>query len=153
MAEFRTASGLASATPFLRTASGLVKATAIFFGAAGPVPGGGGEAPDVTAAANPAAVFGTGRFPTVTTGSTSVGVGGGKAPFTFAWTTVDASGVWEITSPASATTAFRCTTAIQSDSQDATFRCTVTDANGKTATVDVTAQAYRYGSDDGTIQR
>ncbi|MEN2749356.1 hypothetical protein [Sphingomonas sp. T9W2] len=153
MAEFRTASGLASATPFLRTASGLVKATARFFGESGPVDGGGGEAPDVMAAANPASVFGTGRFPTVTTGSTTVGVSGGKTPFSFAWTTVDASGSWEITSPTNATTAFRCTSAVQDDSQDATFRCTVTDANGKTAAADVTAQAYRYGTNDGTIQR
>lgn len=153
MAEFRTASGLTSATPFLRTASGLVKATAIFFGTAGPVEGGGGEAPDVTAAASPASVYGTGRFPTVTTGSTTVGVSGGKAPFAFAWSLVEASGTWEATSPTAATTAFRCTTAVEDDLQDATFRCTVTDANGKTATVTVTAQAYRYGSNDGTIQR
>ncbi|MGN7160831.1 hypothetical protein [Sphingomonas sp. SAFR-052] len=153
MAEFRTASGLTSATPFLRTASGLVKATAIFFGTAGPVEGGGGEAPDVTAAANPASVFGTGRFPTITTASTTVSASGGKAPFAFAWALVDAIGSWEATSPAAATTAFRCTTAIEDEPQDATFRCTVTDANGKTATVDVTAQAYRYGSNDGTIQR
>lgn len=153
MAEFRTASGLASATPFLRTASGLVKATARFFGESGPVDGGGGEAPDVTATASPQSVYGTGRFPTITTASTTVSVSGGKAPFAFAWTLVEALGTWDATSPTSATTAFRCTSANEDDIQDATFRCTVTDANGKTATADVTAQAYRYGSNDGTIQR
>lgn len=153
MAEFRAASGLVSATPFLRTASGLVKATAVFFGITGPVAGGGGEAPDVTAAANPQAVYGTGRFGTVTTSSTTVIVSGGKAPFAFAWAAVEAFGTWEVTSPTAATTAFRNSSAVDDEAQDAIFRCTVTDANGKTATVDVTAQAYRYGSDDGTIQR
>lgn len=150
MAEFRTASGVINTTPYLRTASGLVEVGATFFGVSGPIDGGGGQQPAIVAAASPSIAYGTGRVPTIITGLTTVTPSGGAAPYSYAWSLIDtAYGTWTATQPAAATTAFKIVGALEDEPSNATFSCLVTDANGKTATVTVEAQAYRYGASNG----
>lgn len=73
---------------------------------------------------------------TATTGSVTATPAGGQTPFTYAWTRI--SGVGTIGSPTSATTAFSQTLGI-GDDVSGTFRCTVTDSVGSTATSDIVA--------------
>lgn len=82
--------------------------------------------------------FGTG---TATTNATTVTPSGGTAPYTYAWTRVsyEASVAPSITSAAAASTTFTQTGIGTGESYGAVFRCTVTDANGLTATADVSA--------------
>lgn len=69
------------------------------------------------------------------TQTTAVTVSGGVSPYFYAWERI--SGAGEIDTPNSATTFFTKTAANPGSS--GVFRCTVTDAQGGTATVNVTA--------------
>lgn len=79
-----------------------------------------------------------------TTGTVTVTPSGGTAPYTYAWARVGAaadSGPYQASAPSAATTAFSdvdstvCTADVNSSE---TWRCTVTDDNGRQATIDVT---------------
>ncbi len=76
------------------------------------------------------------------TGNSFCTVEGGVAPFTYLWEEVSASGVWTIVSPASSLTGFIASAVDPIDTRTATFKCTVTDANGEIAasnTIEATA--------------
>jgi hypothetical protein len=100
-----------------------------------------------TAQALPDTVFGAASRPgtaTVYTNQTSVTVTGGRAPYTYAWSTDPSFSVTAINSPA---TTFRA--GVDSgDTLEADFFCTVTDAAGRTAvTNSVHASVTNYGRD------
>lgn len=91
----------------------------------------------LTASASVSSVEGYGNSITsigITTASVTATPTGGTAPYTYAWTRTDGGAdAWTITTPTAATTSFRATAVLPSDNQTATFICTVTDANGRTA--------------------
>lgn len=89
---------------------------------------------------------GSGSTITVTTNSISVNVSGGTGPFTYAWTEVGVSTAdWTILSPSASSTRFSAPVETASF-ESANFRCTVTDARGRTGTIDVPATVYNFGS-------
>jgi hypothetical protein len=96
--------------------------------------------PALTLAASPESVSGVSTLGTVVTNGTTVTPTGGVSPYTYAWTRV--SGVGEISSPTSASTAFYYN-APGFANYTGTFRCTVTDSLGTTATADVDAEFER----------
>jgi hypothetical protein len=76
----------------------------------------------------------------VTTASVLASPSGGIAPYTYAWTRIDASAyTWTIGSAAAATTSFTGTNIPDGVATFATFRVTVTDAAGRKATADINA--------------
>lgn len=79
-----------------------------------------------------------------TTNSVTVTPAGGSAPYTYAWTFVSGDSV-TVNSPASATTSFSTTLAPE-DETSSVYRCTVTDDNGTTATVDVIVNLASFSS-------
>jgi hypothetical protein len=87
---------------------------------------------------------------TISTSGATVSPGsGGTAPYTYAWALVSDDGLggtWSAVLPTSATSTFRASAVAPGVASDATFRCTVTDARGRTGTVDVTALVVNYGS-------
>ena len=100
-----------------------------------------------TAQASPDTVFGAASRPgsaAVYTNQASVTVSGGKAPYTYAWST-DPS--FNVTAPTAAATTFRA--GVESgDTLEADFFCTVTDADGRTAVTNtVHATVSNYGRD------
>jgi hypothetical protein len=82
----------------------------------------------------------------VSTGSVTVTVEGGVAPFTPLWARTDGGGTtWAISDHTAASTSFS-TSLAAGDSDTATFACTVTDATGATAVSnDITATAVNLG--------
>lgn len=74
----------------------------------------------------------------------TVTVSGGVAPFTYAWTRDSGSATINATLPAAATTRFSATVPYDSE-VSANFVCTVTDANGATATASVLATLTHVG--------
>lgn len=80
------------------------------------------------------------------TNSVTVTASGGKAPYTYAWARVGAaadSGPYQAAAPTAATTTFSDVDSSVCDADintDETWRCTVTDDNSQTATVDVTVR-------------
>lgn len=104
-----------------------------------------------SASANKSSVLGSGTGPSPTgdpgsTDSVAVTPSGGVAPYTYAWAVVGAnadSGPYQANGPTSATTAFSDADSSVSDLDvvtTETWRCTVTDANLDTASVDVTVE-------------
>lgn len=83
----------------------------------------------------------TGASSSLTTNSVTATPSGGFAPYTYAWTLITNGGRNASTagSPTSATTTFTKTGLINGDSIDDTWRVTVTDSIGQTATADTTA--------------
>lgn len=75
----------------------------------------------------------------VTTGSITCSPTGGTAPYSYAWTFVSGNS-FTVDSPTSATTAFS-TTLSTAETKTATYRCTITDANGEAAFADETVTA------------
>lgn len=71
----------------------------------------------------------------LTTNSVTVSVQGGNGPYTYAWANV-AGTLVNVTSPTAATTTFSKTEP-PGKNIFATYRCTVTDSRGRTASVDV----------------
>lgn len=95
----------------------------------------------MTLAASPTFVSGGRAGPgSVTTGTTTATPTGGQAPYTYSWARVGA-GSGTPTAPTAATTAFTRGMGL-GETADETFRCTVTDALGATATADVDAQFF-----------
>lgn len=107
-------------------------------GLVGAVISGGG----LSASASPPAVsktqgsFGPGAL-TLTSNTTTVTPAGGVAPFTYAWAYLSGDTGVNPTAASSATSAFSGSIAV-GEVKSTTFRCTVTDANGATATASVT---------------
>lgn len=101
-------------------------------------------APALTLSASPSSASGIAASNTpinVTTNSVTAVPTGGTGPFTYAWTVVSftAGASPVITSSTNAATTFRQNTMTPDTTASAVFRCTVTDAFGLTATVDVPA--------------
>lgn len=90
---------------------------------------------------------------TAVTNTTTAAPAGGTAPYTYAWTLLTNGGgtASYATNPSSATTAFVKTGMAQSTSFTDTWRVTVTDANGETATAGVFA-VFSNGSTGGPVE-
>lgn len=90
----------------------------------------------------------SGSFVSISTNMVTVTVTGGTPGYSYSWAQIDGPDVaWRSTSPTSATTSFRRTSVGPGDSWSATFVCTVTDANGQTATSNpVTATVTNLGN-------
>ncbi len=84
----------------------------------------------------------------VTTSEVVATPSGGTAPYTFLWERTDAAPTdWTIIAPTSQATTFRAAAVGPGDSFDATFTCTVTDANGNSVVSgEVSANAINYGT-------
>ena len=82
----------------------------------------------------------------VDTNDVTVTASEGTEPYSYAWTqTVGDSEDWSIETPLAPATRFSGLGVPGGSTFEATFRCTVTDARGRTGTVDVTARAINYG--------
>ncbi|MGE5563125.1 MAG: hypothetical protein ACM3ZV_07415 [Bacillota bacterium] len=90
-------------------------------------------------------VSATGTTSTVTTATVAITVTGGTAPFTHNWAKISGAGISAV-SPTSKDTAFRAVNLNTGDSRSATFRYTVTDANGIQASCDVAVTIRRTSS-------
>ena len=93
----------------------------------------------------PATLYGSGSGATssgsVTTGSASVTVSGGIAPYTYAWSYISGNSSITITTPTGSSTTFSATVA--GIPKQANYQCTVTDSLGHTAvsgTINVTLE-------------
>lgn len=109
--------------------------------------------PPLSATISPGFAFGS-RSAKITisvpTGFVTASPVGGKAPFSYAWTQI--SGMTAaIGSPSAATTNFSMRV-IPYETEAAQFRCTVTDADGKTASAIVTASFVNLGGNGGLPQ-
>jgi hypothetical protein len=95
----------------------------------------------LSASASPTSVLGLSFSSVCLTDDTTVTPSGGAGPYTYAWTLITFSGGNSptVTAASFATTAFRQTGSGGPESNTATFRCTVTDSLGATATADVDA--------------
>lgn len=103
-------------------------------------------AEQLTASANPSSVGGTQSSDqpiTVTSEGTTASPTGGRAPFTYAWTQISGPSA-TITAPTMATTQFRATVN-PFDTVSLSFRCTITDAVGQSASTEVTALLNNLG--------
>lgn len=78
-----------------------------------------------------------------TVGVTASG-SGGTAPYSYSWVWVSGDSAISANSPSSATTSFAATVST-GDNFRASFRCTVMDAVGATATVNVSVNIYCTG--------
>lgn len=102
----------------------------------------------LTVTAEPPSAIGTAYisdFVFVTTNSVTATVSGGTAPYTYAWTRVSGDAGFNALTGSSASTRFRISLDVGGEAF-AVFRCTVTDARGRTGTVDVEATAYNFGN-------
>lgn len=82
----------------------------------------------------------------VTTQATTATGSGGTEPYTYLWSEVTSDGAWTITAPSSRTTSFRATSLAENDTRSGTFKCTVTDARGRTGEFEVDAFCQNYGN-------
>jgi hypothetical protein len=149
---FRTASGLVEVTPFLRTGSGLVECGGMMFRAASGLVN-TGTAKRITASANPVTAYGAAENPgaqQVLTNSVEAKPLNGTAPFTYAWARTNGDELFAA-SPTAAITAFRGFVG-SGQTKTAAFRCTITDASGRTAlTPEVEATVANYGNGNAQL--
>lgn len=90
----------------------------------------------LTAFATPSSIYGSHFGPGVAaTPAVTISVTGGTTPYTYAWTKVSGD-TMTVANPTGASTGFSATVGY-GDSLNATYRCTITDAAGRTKTVDV----------------
>lgn len=82
----------------------------------------------------------------VTTQPATATASGGTEPYSYLWSTVTSDGAWVITSPNSRTTSFRRSALSEAQTSTATFKCTVTDARGRTGEAEVDAICQNYGN-------
>lgn len=75
----------------------------------------------------------------VTTNSVTCSPTGGVGPFTYLWENIAGEGNAFAVSPTNASTTFHLANVISGNSASATFRCTITDALGSTATATIVA--------------
>lgn len=151
MAEFRTANGLVSCTPFMRTAAGLVEIKApMMRTAAGLIPV-GKPATALSATVSAEYVYGAvsrNESAYVATNSTRADAVGGTPPYTYQWA---GEPTMNINNPSSATTAFSAFVG-PFDGASGAYTCTITDARGATATSPiVNASVYNEGGPGGVI--
>lgn len=102
----------------------------------------------LTVTAEPVSAIGTAYISDavfVTTNSVTATATGGTAPYTYAWTRVSGTTDFDPQTPSAASTRFRIVLDVGGEAY-ALFRCTVTDARGRTGTVDVEATAYNFGN-------
>lgn len=112
-------------------AGGVLRSLAIF-------------APPLTVAISPSFASAVGNSGTLTTNAVTASPTGGQGPFTYAWSVVSYEGTLPVVnSPATATTTFRQSGLSLEEDNDCTFRVTVTDSLGTTATANVSALFYR----------
>lgn len=105
-------------------------------------------APPITASASPSSVSGTQSSPgfiVVNTTSTTAMPVGGLPPYTYAWASL--SGIGSPNSPTMATTNFG--EVIGPGTESGSFRVTVTDSVGQTATATVSATFRNLGGGGG----
>lgn len=108
-----------------------------------------GGAAVVTATANTSYVSGYTRYSSsATTNPVTVTGSGGTGPYTYAWSLLDYTSAIPptATAPTSATSSFFQTGMAAGDVENSTWRCTVTDANGASGSVDITAAFVRVES-------
>lgn len=88
----------------------------------------------LSASASPASLSGSGTTASITTASSATATAsGGAGPYTYSWTKVS-GGAITLVSATSASTKFKATTMANGESRTATFKCTITDSLGQTAT-------------------
>lgn len=100
----------------------------------------------LTVTASPASAVGSGANASpiaVTSAVVTASASGGTGPYTYAWTELTMGTAIEALSPSSAATQFRATVAA-GESEFADFRCTATDARGRTGTVDVSVSLFNF---------
>jgi hypothetical protein len=101
----------------------------------------------MAATASPTSKAGYGNSPSaadILVGPFAVSVSGGAPPYTYDWSSFSG---WTVISDTAASTMVRADDVIAGDIQEATFSCTVTDANGLTATTNsVTATAQNINA-------
>ncbi len=85
----------------------------------------------MVATVSPTTLYQSGTDDNQTTGSTTVSVTGGVAPYTYSWALFSGD-ILTVNSPTSATTTFTKTSLPLPGSVSATYRCTVTDSTGGT---------------------
>lgn len=95
----------------------------------------------LTLSASPSSVNGYSASSPVVTDSTTATPSGGLGPYTYSWARLSGSGT--ATAPTTATTAFYDSLS-PGFLSSGTFRCTVTDSLGSTATADVVAEYERF---------
>jgi hypothetical protein len=78
----------------------------------------------------------------ITTGTATVNLAGGTAPFTYAWEEIDNDPYfdWTINSPTAAASTFTCADVPPGSLVRTTFRCTITDDDGIECTALVEAE-------------
>lgn len=81
----------------------------------------------------------------IETGPATAVASGGTEPYSYAWDDPLGSSDWAIETPLSATTSFTALSVSAGASATNDFRCTVTDARGRTGTATVQARAFNYG--------
>jgi hypothetical protein len=81
-----------------------------------------------------------------TTAAVTATVSGGVAPYAFQWARLSGSTAITAGTPGSNTTSFTATGLTAGQTVSATFRCTVTDWFGNTATADVVVTVSRYAA-------
>lgn len=111
----------------------------IFFGAGGG--GGGSLSAQVDQSSVSGAQTSVSSVPVSTFTVTAIAMGG-VAPYTYSWEQQTGADPWTIVFPTNQTVRFRADSVPPSVTQTATFACTITDANGSSATTPaVTANA------------
>jgi hypothetical protein len=90
---------------------------------------------------------------TVTTGNTTVTASGGVTPYSYSWARLAGGDNIVATAPSARITAFSGSSMAVNESRAATFRCTVTDSNGMTATCDVGVTVQRVAAVGLTLDK
>ncbi|RPF70440.1 hypothetical protein [Aurantiacibacter spongiae] len=115
---------------------------------------GSGGSSGLTGSAAPGSVSGAGASSQaieITTNETAVSVAGAAGSVSYSWAKTAGADTWSIHAPLSNRTRFSSLGLNTGESRTATFTCTIRDASGRTATVDVTAFVINYGDPRGDI--
>lgn len=100
----------------------------------------------LSASASPSSVSGSTYTPgTATTGTATVTASGGSGGYSYSWAKVSGT-TFTINASTSAATGFQKYYGSATSTETATYRCTVTDSQGHTATADVSVSLVAYGA-------